>query len=143
MRVLFSYGFHKYVNKTAAGVRQKQVINPIALLFLMLCPVCAWNQSTLSKAELRKSVAAAKAPEEHERLASYFRDVARSYLRQEQEEDQIATRWKKQYENWTKTPNPYRSAVNLAGYYRQLANDATAHARQQERLAAAAAAAGH
>jgi len=90
-----------------------------------------------SKADLRRWLAAAKTPKDHAKLADYFYSVAMSYAQQQAEEEQIAARWQKQYENWSKTPNPYRSALNLAGYFRQMANDAMEHARQQDRLGGA------
>jgi hypothetical protein len=51
------------------------------------------------------------------------------------DEEQIAARWQKQYEGWSKTPNPYRSAINLAAYYGQLARDTLSRATEQDRLA--------
>lgn len=86
------------------------------------------------KAELRKALATAKTPADHARLADYYEQLTLLYARKQSEEEQIAARWKKQYETWTKVPNPYHSAVNLAGYYRQLAKDAAAHAQEQNKL---------
>lgn len=96
-----------------------------------------------NNADLRRSLAAAKTASDHARLADYYYRAARSYNQKEDEEEQIAARWQKQYGNWSKTPNPYHSAINLAGYYRQLAKDALKHAREQDNLAAAGANSGH
>ncbi len=89
------------------------------------------------KADLRNALATAKTPADHARIADYYEQLKLSYVRKQTEEEDIAARWKKQYENWTKIPNPYHSAVNLAGYYRQMAKDAAAHAREQNKLATA------
>jgi hypothetical protein len=103
---------------------------------LTLGAVRAQDPPLLSRSQLRKSLASAIMPADHARLAGYYREAAKSYMQQAADEEQIAARWKKQYENWTKTPNPYRSAINLASYYRQRANDAILHARQQAAQAA-------
>ena len=63
--------------------------------------------------------------------------MAKIYAQRQAEEEQIAARLEKQYQGWTKSPNPYSSAKNLAAYYRQLAETARAHAAEQERLAQA------
>jgi len=89
------------------------------------------------------SLATARTAADHARLADYYYGVARSYNQKESEEEQIAARWRKQYGNWSKIPNPYRSAMNLAGYYRQLAKDALAHAGEQLKLAGAGTRSGH
>jgi len=89
------------------------------------------------KAALRKALANAKTPADHARLAHYYEEIARSYAQKQGEEEQIAARWRKQYENWTKVPNPYLSAMNLAGYYRQRAKEAVVRAREQSKLATA------
>jgi hypothetical protein len=61
--------------------------------------------------------------------------MAKTYAQRQAEEEQIAARLEKQYEGWTKSPNPYRSAKNLAAYYRQLAETARAYAAEQDKLA--------
>jgi hypothetical protein len=105
--------------------------------------VCGQDGAIDNMADLRKSLAAAKTAADHARLASYYYRAARSYNQKENEEEQIAGRWQQQYGNWSKTPNPYRNAMNLAGYYRQLGNDALAHAREQDKLAGAVTDSGH
>jgi len=102
---------------------------------LAACGHCAGAGIIESKAELRKALADAKTPEDHARLAEYYEQIARSYVQKQSEEERIAASWRKQYENWTKTPNPYHSAMNLAGYYRQCAQDAKVHAQEQTKLA--------
>src|SRR5580704_12968036 len=88
-----------------------------------------------SKAELRKALATAVTAADHARIAFYYHRSADKYSRMQAEEEQIAARWQKQYENWTKSPNPYVSAKNLEASYAQLARDARTHALEQDRLA--------
>ena len=104
-------------------------------LALAACGPCTGAGVIESKADLRKALADAKTPADHARLADYYEQIARSYAQKQSEEEQIAAGWRKQYENWTKVPNPYHSAMNLAGYYRQRAKDAKARAQEQNRLA--------
>jgi hypothetical protein len=109
----------------------------IALATVFVVSVFGQDGAIDSKAELRRSVAAARTPADHVRLADYFYKAAQSYAQQEKEEELIAARWQEQYQNRTKTPNPWRSAMNLASYYRELTTSAIAHAREQDRLARA------
>ena len=105
---------------------------------LILSALAALGQATgaiTNKAELRAALATARTAADHARIAAYYRETARTYTQKQAEEEQIAARLAKQYEGWTKSPNPYRSAVNLAGYYRQQARDASARAAKQDRLA--------
>lgn len=114
-----------------AGIFAKSVVA------LALASTTAFGQDKpiASQAELRKSLAAARTPADHARLAAYYRQTAQSYSQQQAEEERIAAQWRKQYENWSKTPNPYRTARNLAAHYAQRARDAMAHATEQDRLA--------
>jgi hypothetical protein len=88
-----------------------------------------------SKSELRRALLEAKTPEDHARIAYYYHRVAGNYTQAQAEEDKIAAQWQTQYENWTKSPNPLRSAKNLSAYYGQLASDASRHANEQDKLA--------
>ena len=106
-------------------------------LMLVAWAVCGQDGASDNNADLRRSLPSAKTAADHARLADYYYRAARSYNQKENEEEQIAARWQRQYASWSKTPNPYRSATNLAGYYRQLANDALVHAREQHKLAGA------
>jgi hypothetical protein len=94
------------------------------------------QQTTInSKAELRQALATAESAADHARLASYYHHTALVYAGKQAEEEQIADRWQKQYANWSKIPNPYQSAKNLAAYYGQLSSDAAARAAEQDKLA--------
>lgn len=106
-----------------------------AVLALTAFAPCMEAEDITGKAGLRNVLATAKTPEDHARLAVYYQQLVSSYAQKQSEEEQIAAQLKKQYENWTKVPNPYRSAVNLAGHYRQMAKDAAAHAQEQKKLA--------
>jgi hypothetical protein len=88
-----------------------------------------------NRAELRRALAAARTPADHARIAGYYRQTAQVYAQKQAEEERIAAKWQRQYEGWSKSPNPYRSAKNLAAYYGQCATSALAHAAEQDRLA--------
>ncbi len=109
-------------------------MSAIALVFTAVAAF--GQQGTInSKAELRQALATAESAADHARLASYYHHTALVYAGKQAEEEQIADRWEKQYANWSKSPNPYRSAKNLAAYYGQLSKDAAAHAAEQDKLA--------
>ena len=84
-----------------------------------------------SQKDLREAIATAKTQADHARIASYYRRAANRYTEKETEEEAIADQWKAQYENWTKTPNPYHTAATLANYYGQMARDAQKRAAEQ------------
>jgi hypothetical protein len=109
---------------------------------LVFTAVAAFSQQGVSQqgminggAELRRALATAESAADHARIASYYHRTALVYAGKQAEEEQIADRWEKQYANWSKSPNPYRSAKNLAAYYGQLSRDAAAHASEQDKLA--------
>jgi len=109
-------------------------MSAIALVFTAVAAF--GQQGTInSKAELRQALATAESAADHARLASYYHHTALVYAGKQAEEEQIADRWEKQYANWSKIPNPYQSAKNLAAYYGQLSRDAAAHAAEQDKLA--------
>ncbi len=109
----------------------------MAAIALVFTAVAAFGQQGTinSQAELRRALATAESAADHARLASYYHHAALVYAGKQAEQEQIANRWQKQYENWSKSPNPYLSAKNLAAYYGQLASDAAARAAQQDKLA--------
>ena len=109
-------------------------MSAIALVFTAVAAF--GQQGTInSAAELRQALATAESRADHARIAYYYHHTALVYAGKQAEEEQIANRWQKQYENWSKSPNPYLSAKNLAAYYAQLSRDAAAHAAEQDKLA--------
>ena len=109
-------------------------MSAIALVFTA---VAAFDQQGKinSPAELRQALATAESGADHARIASYYHRTALVYAAKQAEEERTANRWEKQYANWSKSPNPYQTAKNLAAYYRQLSSDAAAHAAEQDKLA--------
>jgi hypothetical protein len=105
-------------------------------VIFVLTALMAFGQSgpITNQRELRRSLASASTPQEHARIAEYYRASAAAYAAKQAEEERIATQWQRQYENWAKTPNPYQSARNLAAYYRERASDAISQAARQDRL---------
>ena len=116
-------------------MRTKTFTIAAGALFLAAFTAPGQDGTILNQAELRRSLAAARTAADHARIAVYYRQVAQVYMGKQAEEERIAAQWQKQYERWTKTPNPYQSAKNLAAYYKQRAGDALNHATQQDRLA--------
>ena len=106
-----------------------------ASLILGALAILGQGEPIGNQAELRRALPAAATAADHARIAAYYHQVAQSYIQKQTEEERIAAQWQKQYESWTKTPNPYRSAKNLAAYYGQRAADALVHAREQDSLA--------
>jgi len=108
----------------------------MSVVVLAFAAVSAFGQQEPinSRAELRDALATAKSAADHARIAFYFHQAATEYAQRQAEEEQIAARWEKMYGSWTKSPNPYRSAMNLAAYYGKLASDARAHAREHDKV---------
>jgi hypothetical protein len=104
---------------------------------LILVAGMAFGQEGLigNSAELRAALATAKTEADHAKIAYYYHRAATSYAQKRAEEEQIAAKWQAQYGSWSKSPNPYQSARNLAAYYRDLAGDALVHAAEQDKLA--------
>jgi hypothetical protein len=87
-----------------------------------------------SRTELRAALATARTAADHARIAYYYHRAATTYAQMQAEEEQIAAKWQAQFGSWTKSPNPYHSAKNLAAYYGKLASDALVHATEQDKL---------
>jgi hypothetical protein len=83
----------------------------------------------------QEAMAATQPGIDHARAATYYRQAAATYTQKQVGAEQTAARWQKQFADWTKSPNPYRSATNLAAYYKQAAADAIAHAAERETAA--------
>ena len=109
----------------------------MSVVLLSFAAVSAFGQQEAinGRAELHGALATASSAADHARIAYYYHRTASEYAQKQAEEEQIAAQWKKQYGSWTKSPNPYRSAVNLAAYYGKLAGEARTHARDQDKLA--------
>jgi len=116
-------------------MRTRMLTMSAAALALAALTAFGQDKPIASQTELRASLAAAKTPADHASLAAYYRRTAQTWAQKQAEEEQIAARWRKQYENWSKTPNPYSSARNLGAYYGQRAHDALTRAAEQDRLA--------
>ncbi len=108
----------------------------MSMVVLTFAAVSAFGQGEPinGRAELRSALASARSAADHARIALYYHRAAAEYTQKQAEEQQIAAKWQPQYGNWTKSPNPYRSAANLAAYYGTLARDARAHAAEQDKL---------
>jgi hypothetical protein len=109
----------------------------VVVLFFAAVTAFGQQEPINGRAELRGALATASSAADHARIAYYYHRTANEYAQKQAEEEQIAARWEKQYGSWTKSPNPYRSAVNLASYYAKLSSDARTHAREQDKLASA------
>jgi hypothetical protein len=109
----------------------------MSMAALVLAAGMAFGQegAISSRTELRTALATARTAEDHARIAYYYHRAATTYAQKQAEEEQIAAQWQTQFGGWTKTPNPYHSAKNLAAYYGKLANDALVHAAEQDKLA--------
>jgi 20S proteasome alpha/beta subunit len=123
---------HSQENKSM----KTQSLKMSAIVLVFTAVAAFGQQGTInSAAELRQALATAESGADHARLASYYHHTALVYAGKQAEEERIADRWQKQYANWSKSPNPYLSAKNLAAYYGQLSSDAAARAAEQDRLA--------
>jgi len=109
----------------------------MSVITLVFAALTAFGQegAIRNQAELRSALATAKTAADHARIAYYYHQSANVYAQKQTEEEQIAAQWQKQYEGWTKAPNPYSSAKTLVVYYGQLASVALVHAAEQDKLA--------
>jgi hypothetical protein len=116
-------------------MRTKAFAMAAGALVLAAFTLAGQDGAIRNQADLRRSLASARTAADHARIAAYYRQAAQAYRQKQAEEEGIAAQWQKQYERWTKTPNPYQSAKNLAAYYGQRAGDALARAMEQDKLA--------
>jgi hypothetical protein len=110
-----------------------------SVVVLAFAAMSAFGQSKAINGQsgFRAAVAAAETSADHTGIAINYTRLAAEYAQKQAEELRIATKWGKLYGNWTKSPNPYRSALNLAAYYGKLASEAQVHAREQKSLSGA------
>jgi hypothetical protein len=106
--------------------------------FLATTPSWCQEAPPLSNKELHLLIATARTPADHRRVADYYRGRAHQFAAQQAEEEQIAEHLFRSFATYTKQPNPYQSARNLARYYAWSARKALSQAARQDELAAAA-----
>jgi len=116
-------------------MRTKTLAMLLVTLAVATLTVFGQEGAISSQRELKKALASARTPADHARIAYYYHQAAHTYVQKQSEEEQIAAQWKKQYESWEKSPNPYQSAKSLATYYAKLARDASNRAEEQDKLA--------
>ena len=107
----------------------------VAALVLAAGMAFGQEEAISSRTELRTALATARTAADHACIAYYYNRAATAYAQKQTEEGQVAAQWQAQYGGWTKSPNPYQSAKNLAAYYGKLASDALVHAAEQDKLA--------
>jgi hypothetical protein len=90
-----------------------------------------------NKRELRQAMATANNAEEHARIAQYFRIQAQKYRDKEVKEQELVDYFAK-HPSSPKYPTPYEMAKRLADYYSYAADQASAKALVQDKLAATA-----
>jgi hypothetical protein len=95
------------------------------------------GQVHYSRRRLRASLRDARTPEDHDRLAAYFRARANEFSAKQAHEQQVLAEY---LNNPGKYPSRYPTrgdvARNLAAYYGTQAREAYARASEQERVAA-------
>jgi hypothetical protein len=100
-------------------------------LNLVAAPQVITNKKTLWSAWM-----SAKSPEDHMRLAAYYRAEAERLRDKQKQEEDLAKYYLEHAINYRKQfPTPYQNAAHLAEYYRQAADDAQATADGNAKVA--------
>lgn len=105
----------------------------------MLSPLRAkaeQEKSALTKKDLKALIANAKTPEDHHRIAAYYRSEAESLtLKQREHEEDLAEYYRSSSHYSSKYPTMGDHCRQLAGYYGLAARKAQALAEMHEELA--------
>ena len=93
----------------------------------------AWSlpapQAIANKKELRSALKTARTPEDHRRIAAYYKEQAKQFQQQASKEQELADYYQAHAMNYPKKyPTPYQNAKQLADYYQWASDQASAKA---------------
>jgi hypothetical protein len=124
---------------TMKGTKWNLVIMATLVMILMACgsPSARASESSLSKKELNTLIANAKTPQDHERLAAYYRSQEHVAEEKQAEHEEMLRRY---HENplshrFTKTPSPDDHCRALIRIFGDEARQNAALAEYHEKVA--------
>jgi hypothetical protein len=98
-------------------------------------PVSAAPQAIASKKDLNAALKSARTPDDHKRIASYYKEQAEKLQSKEKEERELANYYFSHPTLGKQYPTPYQNHKGLADYYQLRASEAAEKADLQTKLA--------